>query len=104
MSQRQLLFQVPSNLRCNCSSIMCVVFLQPHRYFFIILESGNMFLNSLVKSLLAPNYPGGEEVNLKGIEKEILNPNTKKAVTSNSIPAKVRKETFDICSPVLQQI
>ena len=45
-----------------------------------------------------------EEVNLKDIEKEILNPNTKKAVTSNSIPAKVLKEAFDICSPVLQQI
>ena len=45
-----------------------------------------------------------EEVNLKDIEKEILNLNTKKAVKSNSIPAKVLKETSDICSPVLQQI
>ena len=45
-----------------------------------------------------------EEVNLKDIEKEILNLNTKKAVASNSIPAKVLKETFDICSPVLQQM
>ena len=45
-----------------------------------------------------------EEVNLKDIEKEILNPNTKEAVASNSIPAKVLKETPDICSPVLRQI
>ena len=45
-----------------------------------------------------------EEVNLKDIEKGILNLNTKKAVASNSIPAKVLKETSDICSPVLQQI
>ena len=45
-----------------------------------------------------------EEVNLKHIEKEILNLNTKKAVESNSIPAKVLKETSDICSPELQQI
>ena len=45
-----------------------------------------------------------EEVNLKDIEKEILNPITKKAVASNSIPAKVLKESLDICSPVLQQI
>ena len=45
-----------------------------------------------------------EEVNLKDIEKEILNPNAKKAVASNSIRAKVLKETFDICSPVFQQI
>ena len=45
-----------------------------------------------------------EEVNLKNIEKEILNLNTKKAVASNRIPAKVLKETFDISSPVLQQI
>ena len=45
-----------------------------------------------------------EEVNLKDIEKEILNLNTKKAFASNSIPAKVLKETSDICSPVLQQI
>ena len=44
-----------------------------------------------------------EEVNLKHIEKEILNLNIK-AVASNSIPAKVLKETSDICSPVLQQI
>ena len=43
-----------------------------------------------------------EEVNLKHIEKQILNLNTKKAVASNSIPAKVLKETSDICSPVLQ--
>ena len=41
------------------------------------------------------------EVNLKDIEKEILNLNTKKAVASNSIPAKVLKETSDICSTVL---
>ena len=45
-----------------------------------------------------------EEVNLKDIEKEILNLKTKKAVASNSIPAKVLKETCDICSPVVQQI
>ena len=45
-----------------------------------------------------------EEVNLEDIEKEILNLNTKEAVLSNSIPAKVLKETFDICNPVLQQI
>ena len=45
-----------------------------------------------------------EEVNLKDIEKVILNLNTKKAAASNSIPAKVLKETSDICSPVLQQI
>ena len=45
-----------------------------------------------------------EEVNLKDIEKEILNLNTEKAVASNSIPTKVLKETSDICSPVLQQI
>ena len=45
-----------------------------------------------------------EEVNLKDIEKEIFNLNTKKAVASNSIPAKVLKNTSDICSPVLQQI
>ena len=43
------------------------------------------------------------EVNLKDTEKEILNLNTKNAVASNSIPAKVLKETSDICSPVLQQ-
>ena len=45
-----------------------------------------------------------EAVNLKDIEKEILNLDTKKEVASNSIPAKVRKETWDICSPALQQI
>ena len=45
-----------------------------------------------------------EEVNLKDIEKEILNLNTKKAAASNSILAKTLKETSDICSPVLQQI
>ena len=45
-----------------------------------------------------------EEVNLKHIEKEILNLNTKKAVASSSIPPKVLKEASDICSPVLQQI
>ena len=45
-----------------------------------------------------------EEVNLKNIEKEILNLNTKKTVTPNSISDKVRKETSDIYSPVLQQI
>ena len=45
-----------------------------------------------------------EEVNLKDIEKEILNLDTKKAVASNSILAKVLKETSDICSPVLQQL
>ena len=44
------------------------------------------------------------EVNLKDIEKETLNLNTKKAVASNSIPAKVLKETSHICGPVLQQI
>ena len=43
-------------------------------------------------------------MNIKDIEKEILNLNTKKAVASSSIPAKVLKETSDICSPVLQQI
>ena len=43
-----------------------------------------------------------EEVNLKDIEKEIFNLNTKKVVASNSIPAKVLKNTSDICSPVLQ--
>ena len=43
-----------------------------------------------------------EEVNLKHIEKQILNLNTKKAVAPNSIPVKVLKETSDICSPVLQ--
>ena len=42
-----------------------------------------------------------EEVNLKDIEKQILNPITDKAVASNSIPAKVLKETSDICSPLL---
>ena len=45
-----------------------------------------------------------EEVNLKDIEKEILTLNTKKAVASNSIPAKVLKEMSDIYSPMLQQI
>ena len=46
-----------------------------------------------------------DEVSLKDIEKKILNlNNTKKAVASNSIPAKVLKETSDICSPVLQEI
>ena len=45
-----------------------------------------------------------EEVNLKHIEKQILNLNTKKAVASNSIPAKVLKETSDIYSSVLQQV
>ena len=45
-----------------------------------------------------------EAVNLKDIEKEILNLDTKKAAASNSIPAKVRKETSDICSPAVQQI
>ena len=45
-----------------------------------------------------------EDVNLEDIEKEILNLNTKEAVLSNSIPAKVLTETFDICNPVLQQI
>ena len=44
-----------------------------------------------------------DEVNLKDTEKEILNLNTKKGVASNSILAKVLKETSDICSPVLQQ-
>ena len=43
------------------------------------------------------------EVNLKDVEKEILNINTKIAVASNSIPAKVFQEASDICSPVLQQ-
>ena len=43
-----------------------------------------------------------EEVNLKDIEKEILNLNTKKIVASNSIPAKALKETSNICRPVLQ--
>ena len=42
-----------------------------------------------------------EEVNLKDTEKWILNPITEKAVASNSIPAKVLKETSDICSPLL---
>ena len=42
-----------------------------------------------------------EEVNLKDIEKEILNLNTNKAVASNRIQAKVLEETSDICSPVL---
>ena len=45
-----------------------------------------------------------EEVNLKDIEKEILNLNTKKAVESDSIQAKALKETSDVCSPVFQQI
>ena len=36
--------------------------------------------------------------------KKNLNLNTKKAVASNSIPAKALKEMSDICSPVLQQI
>ena len=45
-----------------------------------------------------------QEVTLKHTEKEILNLDTKKAVAPNSIPAKVLKETSDICSPVLQQI
>ena len=45
-----------------------------------------------------------EEVNLKYIEKEILNLNSKKAVASNSIPTKILKETSDICSHVYQQI
>ena len=45
-----------------------------------------------------------EEMNLKDVEKEILNLNTKKAFASNSIPAKVLKETSDIYSPVLQPI
>ena len=45
-----------------------------------------------------------EKVNLKDTEKEILDLNTKKAVASNSIPAKVLKETSDICSPVPRQI
>ena len=43
-------------------------------------------------------------MNLTPIEKEILNLNTEKAVASNSMQAKVLKETSDICSPVLQQI
>ena len=45
-----------------------------------------------------------EEVNLKNIEKEILNLNSKKAVASDNSPTEVLKETSDICSPVLQQI
>ena len=45
-----------------------------------------------------------EEVNLKDTEKEILNLDAKKAVASNSVSAKVLKETFDICSSVLQQM
>ena len=45
-----------------------------------------------------------EEVNLNDMEKEILNLNTRKAVASNSIQAKVLKKTSDICSPMLQQI
>ena len=45
-----------------------------------------------------------EEVDLKDIEKEIFNLNTKKAAASNSIPAKALKETSNICSPVLQRI
>ena len=40
-------FQVASNLLCNAPVRICVVFVRPHRYLFIILESGNMFLNSL---------------------------------------------------------
>ena len=44
------------------------------------------------------------EVNLKDTEKEILNLDAKKAVASNSVSAKVLKETFDICSSVLQQM
>ena len=43
-------------------------------------------------------------MNLKDIEKEISNLNTKKAVASNSIPAKVLKRESNICSPVFQQI
>ena len=45
-----------------------------------------------------------EKFNLNArFEKEILNINTKIAVASNSIPAKVFQEASDICSPVLQQ-
>ena len=45
-----------------------------------------------------------KEVNLKDIGREILSHTIKKAVASNSIPAKVLKETSEICSPVLQEI
>ena len=45
-----------------------------------------------------------EEVNLRDVEKEILNISTKKAITSNIIAAKLLKETSDICSPALQQV
>ena len=46
---------------------------------------------------------GFREVNLKDVEKEMVNINTEKAVATNSIPAKLLKETT-ICSPVFQQI
>ena len=48
------------------------------------------------------NFEFGE-VNLKDTEKEVLNLNTKKVVASNSIPAKVRKERSDICSPNIER-
>ena len=37
-------------------------------------------------------------MNLRDVEKEILNINTKKVVMSNSIPAKVLKGTLNICN------
>ena len=42
--------------------------------------------------------------NLPGIVNEVKSLNTKKAITSKNIPAKHLKETFDICSPTLNDI
>ena len=41
------------------------------------------------------------EMNLRDVETEISNINTKKAVVSSSNPAKVLEETSDGCSSVL---
>ena len=42
--------------------------------------------------------------NLGEMEKEIKDLNPKKATTYNNIPAKILKNTFDICSPILNKI
>ena len=57
--------------------------------------------------LLLPNFNVRfefREMNLRDVEKEISKINTKKAVASNSNPAKVFQETSDSCSSVLQKI
>ena len=54
--------------------------------------------------LLLPNFNVRfefREMNMRDVEKEISKINTKKAVASNSNPAKVFQETSDSCSSVL---